>query len=474
MRIKQQPISLVFFFLLATIPLLFGARHPLIQGVYTALIFFTCGPWLVLNYGQIKPRLVNRAYLPVYLIILFVFFTSLPLPLSLIELLSPVRAGYLRDAASLAQLKNTVFSLSYYAPAARFYGFYFLGLLLYYLCAASLTRRNSDRRAVLWIIMALGSLEAVYGLLQAMIPDLGILWLPSSISAEGSARGTIIYRNQFAAFLNLCWPMTVALGILLYHPVISRFHALKNRKKSVSLADRLSLIFQKAALPFWSAAFMILAVIFSRSRGGIIIMLLMSIFFLLILPFSKRLKALAGGSLLLFIFFYGGMIGFQSVTDRFLAFCQGAQGRFLLWLDSLAILRDHMITGSGMGTYKFLSPVYLENLADTTWYDFAHNEYLELAIELGLPMAVLLFAWIILQVWRCGRRIIRMGGRIDTFTFFPENTILAIGSFCAITGFLLHGFVDFVWRLPVNAFYVVTIMALLNVASPSGQTDGNG
>jgi len=261
------------------------------------------------------------------------------------------------------------------------------------------------------------------------------------------------------------------LGTILYHPVISRFNALKKRKKTVSVIDRLSLIFQKAAFPFWAAAFMILAVIFSQSRGGIIVMLLLVAFFLATLPFSRRVKALAAGSLLLFIILYGGMIGFQNVTDRFLAFYQGAQGRFLLWLDSLAILQDHLLTGTGMGTYKFLSPLYLTNVSNTLWFDFAHNEYLELTIELGLPAALLFFAWLVWHMLRAGVRVVRGGRRIETFTFYPENLIIALGAFCAILGLLLHGFVDFVWRLPANALYAVTLLAMLRAALASGQID---
>lgn len=471
MRIKQQPISLVFFFILATIPLLFGARHPLIQGAYTSLIFFTCGTWAVLNFEKIKPAIFTRAALVIYLLLLFIFFTSLPLPLSLIKLLSPVRAEALANATNLAQLKEAVISLSYYAPETRFYSVYLLGLLLYYLCATNLLRRQTDKRAVLWIITALGSFEAVYGLMQAMSPSLGILWLPSTISAEGCARGTIIYRNQFAALLNICWPMAIVMGTILYYPVISRFKARKERKKTVSVVDRIALVFQKAAIPFWAAAFMILAIIFSRSRGGILIMLLLAASFLAILPFSKRLKALAAGSLSLFVLLYGGMIGFQNVTDRFLAFYQGAQGRFLLWLDSISILQDHLLTGIGMGTYRFLSPLYMKNVSDAALYDFAHNEYLELTIELGLPAALLLFAWLIRQVLHSGARVVKAGRQVETFTVFPEDAIIAIGSFCAISGFLLHGFIDFVWRLPVNAFYGVTIAAMLNAALSSIRPD---
>ena len=131
MRIKQKPITLVFFFILTTIPLLFGARHPLVQGAYTTLIFFTCGICVVLNSDKIKPTIFNKTNLVIILFILFIFLSSVPLPFFLIDLLSPIRADSLANATRLAQLGNAVTSLSYYAPETRFYSVYFLGLFLY-------------------------------------------------------------------------------------------------------------------------------------------------------------------------------------------------------------------------------------------------------------------------------------------------------------------------------------------------------
>ena len=200
-------------------------------------------------------------------------------------------------------------------------------------------------------------------------------------------------------------------------------------------------------------------------------MFILAILLFTLLPLSRKLKTIATASLLFFVIFYGGMIGFQSVTERFLAFWNGAQGRFLLWLDSLSILKDHLVTGSGMGTYKFLSPVYLKNLSDTILYDFAHNEYVELTIELGLPVAILLFLSIVWKIFQSGAKIVKTENKLETFPFFTDNSIIAIGSFCAIVGFLLHGFVDFVWRLPVNALYAVTLIAMLSSSFSSEEID---
>ncbi len=98
-----------------------------------------------------------------------------------------------------------------------FYAIYGLALFFFFLAFSNFLRSSANQRTTLWIITMVGVFEAVYGLLQAMNPTLGVLWLPRRYLIHGlCARGTIIYRNQYAAFLNLCWPMAFVLGISLY------------------------------------------------------------------------------------------------------------------------------------------------------------------------------------------------------------------------------------------------------------------
>ncbi len=461
MRLKQ-PVLLTFFFVLATIPLIFGARHPLVHGLYSFCLLMAGGIWLVLNFAENKKRLFSFNSLAPLAIILFIVVSALPLPLFLVRLLSPVRAENLAAAARIAKLQDLVTSLSYYSPGSMFYAIYGLGLFFFFLAFSSFLRSSANQRTTLWIITLVGVFEAIYGLLQAMNPTLGVLWLPSDISSMGCARGTIIYRNQYAAFLNLCWPMALVLGISLYKPILTKLEFLRKQKKRLSIADRIEFLFHKATIPFWSGAFMILALIFSRSRGGIVVMLIIVGLLIFLLPFSRRSKILSVVLLSLFIFVYGGMIGFQVVTNRFMFFYNSALFRFHLWFVSLAMLKDHLVTGIGMGSYQFLSPLYLKGVPDRLWFDHAHNEYVEMAIELGLPAMLLFMVWLVRGMIGYWRQIMQSR---KTAAEGRSGQIVAIGAFCGISGFLLHATVDFVWRLPANVVYAVALLALLSAAA---------
>lgn len=467
----EKPFLAVFFFVLATVPLLFGARHPLIHGFYSSLLLLAGGGWLIYNGEWKGARLTAFARLAPVLILLFIFLSAFPLPSFLLRLLSPVRAQYLADAVRIAGLQEAVASLSYYAPASLFYAVYGAALLLFFYTARALLASEQTLRKALWVITLVGLFEAVYGLLQATNPGMGVLWLTSSGTYEGVARGTIIYRNQYASFLNMCWPMALALGISMYRPDMEKFarplrrgddesHP-RRRKNDLSPAAKTALLFQKAAIPMWSAGLMILAVIFSKSRGGILVMVLIAALFIYLLSFSRRFKTLFAGSLLLFIFLYGGIIGFDGVIERFATFYQGSLDRFHIWNMSLTMLWDHIFAGIGMGGYEFLSPVYLEEMPAAVWYDRAHNEYVELAIELGLPMMLLFLAWTGKGMSGLGRALLLKKSERQDPSLMAINDIAAIGAFCGITGLLLHAWMDFVWRLPATVIYAVVLLAMV-------------
>jgi O-antigen ligase len=458
----EKPFLSVFFFVLATAPLLFGARHPLIHGLYSSLLLLAGGGFLLANAEWRPGRLYAFPRLAPILLLLFVLLTALDLPSFVPGLLSPVRAEHLNSAVRIAGLRDAVASLSYYAPASMFYAVYGTALLLFFYAARALLGSAETLRKVLWAITLVGLFEAVYGLLQATNPGMGVLWLPSSPdSYAGCARGTIIYRNQYASFLNLCWPMALALGISLYKPDLERLAQPRRRSSDLSAAAQAGRLFQKAAIPLWSAGLMFLAVVFSRSRGGILVMLLTATLFISLLSVPRRIKGLFAGSLLLFICLYGGIIGFEQVLERFATFYDSALARFEIWSKSLAMLRDHPFTGIGMGGYEFLSPAYLQDMPARVWYDRAHNEYVELAIELGIPMMLLFLAWVGRGMSGFGIALLRKKRERLGLARMRLHDIVAIGAFCGITGLLLHAWVDFVWRLPATVIYAVILLAML-------------
>ena len=114
-----------------------------------------------------------------------------------------------------------------------------------------------------------------------------------------------------------------------------------------------------------------------------------------------------------------------------------------------------------------VSLMYLEGVPENVWFDRAHNEYLELAIELGLPVVITLYIWLSAGVYHYFKYIVGIRKAKNKIRKMSLLELSAMAAFCSLMAFLLHGFVDFVWRLPANVFFMVTLLALLSYAQRS-------
>jgi hypothetical protein len=453
--------SLVFF-LLATLPLIFGAVHPIVQGVYTLLILVGLGGWMLYVLPELSWKDWSWYWLIVPLVlIVYIALQSLPLPLSVVELLSPVRAARIAMVNTLARTSLTTAPISDNGIAGLCEAIFVFSLLLYYIVLTTLLRRNQKMvSGLLYVIAGVGLFEGIYGLLQVMNPPMGILWLP--VTSKGAAHGTIIYKNQYASLLNMCWPLALAGGILFLDSLkdIVKEKARKSTFKTLFLA--LSQLNIQVPLFFFAAGIMILAVVFSFSRGGILTMLLLIVFLNIFMPCSRKIKLLLTLLLILFLAGYGSMLGIDGVINRFSTIDDSGLNRFHIYFSSLPMLFDHWLTGIGLGSFKLLSGVYLKGFPENLLFDRVHNDYIELAIEIGLPMVFLFLVWLLSGILVAGKKLIQKSRIIHE----EGRVSMLVGSaaFCSLIGFLIHGLVDFGWRLPANALYAVTLVALISYA----------
>ena len=75
-----------------------------------------------------------------------------------------------------------------------------------------------------------------------------------------------------------------------------------------------------------------------------------------------------------------------AIMDRIAAAGVAVEGRVRIWRETLPILRDFWVTGTGAGTYQRAMLLYQQS--DRLWYfNQAHNHYLQVAAEGGLLLA---------------------------------------------------------------------------------------
>ncbi|MEL7111013.1 MAG: O-antigen ligase family protein [Pseudomonadota bacterium] len=105
------------------------------------------------------------------------------------------------------------------------------------------------------------------------------------------------------------------------------------------------------------------------------------------------------------------MSGVSSVTldGADIAFAQSEVSRYSIWRMTVEAISEHWLLGAGVGTYESVIPLYENpNAVGGTWIARAHNDYLQVLMEAGLPGAVMIvlalywFATASLRAWRRG------------------------------------------------------------------------
>jgi len=143
------------------------------------------------------------------------------------------------------------------------------------------------------------------------------------------------------------------------------------------------------------------------------------------------------------------------------------QSRQVIWHTTGAAIADSFPIGTGLGTFAQVYPLY-ENPegVDSTYVNHAHNDYLELALELGLlaiVLIVLFFGW-----W--GRRLVQIWSSNLSSPFERAATI-------ASAAMLAHSAVDYPLRTSAMAAVFAMCIAIIagfrsreSVLAPAGST----
>lgn len=318
--------------------------------------------------------------------------------------------------------------------------------------------QNHNRlRLLAIVIVATGALQAFYGV---VIQLAGFEVSPFTGIAEGNrARGSFVYQNHFANFLALS--LAVAIGVLLSQLSSKRHH----RNFRQLARDTLSTLLSAKMMLRLAMILMVTGLVMSRSRMGNAAFFTALIGVAIVaLWFYKRppalLKPLVISILLLDMALIGSMFGIEKLQERYEQTSFASEARDEVVQDSLPLLSQYQWTGSGGGTFYTVFPA-VQPQAYSGFYDHAHNDYLQFAIELGIPLTALLMLWMLafavaaFQVMRQHDNKLERG--------------LAFACLMALLHMALHCTVDFNLQAPANALLLLTIlmMALWSFAQPA-------
>ena len=224
---------------------------------------------------------------------------------------------------------------------------------------------GSDRalRATRKLLIAIGSATAAFSIVYLLTSNGRVYWVIDTLDSW-RPMGPFLNANHNAVFMELLLPLAV-------------WEALHGaRKKYVYGA---------------AAALMYSSVIFSASRAGIILATLeiaaLVLHSLVHARFSRR-TILTGCVLLACVAGGAFLSDWRTVLRRFQTNDMFQQRRELLESTALMI-REHPMTGSGLGTWAIVYPRFAVFEPGLAVYH-AHNEWAEWTAEGGIPFLVLL------------------------------------------------------------------------------------
>jgi len=334
--------------------------------------------------------------------------------------------------------------------------------LLRYLTAAAvllgvyiLARSARNARIILRTFVILTGLAAVYGLMRLSLSLDKILWFDEPDT--GYLTSGFINRNSAATFFGMASLASLGLVIQRARAVLLSTSQDGAREMIRKLSLAISGVFGFDLVLF---VLMFVSLLATGSRGGISFTVIALVFMLLLYGLKKAMRKgsagggpvwvagiLAIGVLLLGVFELSG----ARLLGRLLSQGLEADSRFETYAQTLAAVRDYLYLGSGLGTFQDVFTAYRTELSpDRVVWDKAHNDYLELALGLGVPAAAL----VLLSLTGLFIKAIK-----GFFTRHRDADYAAIAAaVCLLAG--LHSLVDFSLQIQANTLAFALLLGL--------------
>jgi O-antigen ligase len=359
------------------------------------------------------------------------------------------------DRASEVAGRKLDASLSIDREASRVHLFRLMTYGAYFAVAWQIARRPEAAARILRAFAVIGTVYALYGLGEFISPDPRILWFVKEAYVT-DVTSTFVNRNSYATFAGL----GVIAHLVLIANVLHRKTDLRSRRSFLlSLADSL------LGHAKWLVFGLIVcsgSLLMSHSRGGLISGLSAVLVLTLLILAAPATRApwrwwFAG-------FIAVGCVAIVLLTgaatfDRLDAMSSDAEMRPKINAAVLRAIGDNWQTGTGYGSFADIFPLY-QPLSVVGFVDLAHDDYLENALELGVPAACLLFG-----------AVLYLGGRCLVGVFRRRrDAIYPLAGTAATVLVGVHSALDFSMQIPAVAVTYAVILGL-GVAQSAGTRD---
>ncbi len=448
--ITESTVLRIFLSTLIFCPLAFGTVETwsvliMEAGIFSALFLYL---FLIRKRGG-QGMIETPGLMPLAALLCYILFQAIPLPPGLIQMLSPSAFALYSQSVWVAQ-PGAWATLSLYPKATVSE---FLRIASYagaYILTVQFLSESRRFRKTIGLLSIFAVAVAFFSIIQHLAPNGKIYWI-RELTQGGVPFGPYVNRNHFAGL------MVMLLPILMVRFLLSRPSSHQDSLRGKVSEFLHSSLTNIHLLLGFSVILVALSIFLSLSRGGILSLCvsLALLGFLL----SRRIINRKGGLLLvstvIIIFYAVGWFGWTPLFERFRSI-RTPQGevselRLDIWKDSIGIVRDFPLTGTGAGSFIHAYPAY-RTIPGRAIADHAHNDHIELLTNGGIIGAGL-FVWFIAAVLVTAYQAFQK--RRD-----PYSRHISAGLFAAIAAFFLHSATDFNFFIGANGLYLFLLLGL--------------
>ena len=290
------------------------------------------------------------------------------------------------------------------------------------------TTANINRtRTMVWTIIIMGAVLSVYGLFRY------------SAGYDSRVSATFVNKNHLAGYLEMS--MGLCAGLLLFKGTNKRLLLL------VLFSFMASALMNSMSRGGWASAFLgmiILTVLYYRKKMVARIWI-----------WTGTIAALSLAALL--------MLGANPVFDRAMTMENPRDpsllARIMAWSGTLEIIKENPWRGTGLGTFPWSFPRHRPAGLTMRYYE-AHNDYVQIVSETGLPVLIPII-WGGILVYRKGLKTIQS-------TESRTTASLGAGALTGISALLFHEITDFNLQITANG---VLFSALIGLAAGLARWD---
>ena len=320
------------------------------------------------------------------LVLGYAWLQRMPLPAALVNILSPASEAFHRSV-DLAPFDPAAWRPLTLAPAASLEALIILTAAAMFYWTTRDSLGNAGARFLARWIAFTGSACVVLAVISPAIFPNGLVygfWHPLDIHA--TPMGPIISRNHFASWMLLAAPIVGG-----YLAARARSHWLASTMKQSSVR---ALTDSRAFLIVGAIALISGGVLISQSRAGLIGFSAAALFALVggWRQFGRR------GRLGLVSLIAGLLVGALLISNPARVVNRLGEttddrwgGRPMIWRMSRELIARYPATGVGFGAFEGAMPLYQPEPRGFLM-NHAHNEYLQIAAETGIPGALLALA----------------------------------------------------------------------------------